>query len=239
MKKATKTKKVTNIIARVPTGIKTFDPLIENGLKKGSSNLVVGGPGSGKTIFAIQFLYYGIINFNENGLYITFEEKKEKLYDDMKEFGWDLQKLEKENKFVFLEYTPEQVKKLLVEGGGIVENIIEKYKIKRLVIDSISSFGLLYQDELAKKEASLALFELINSWGCTALLTAQENNIDAKGISTSLDFEVDSIIILYHPRVDHTRSRYIEILKMRGTKHSGKIYSLVIDKNGITIKSKS
>ena len=157
----------------------------------------------------------------------------------MKEFGWDLQKLEKENKFVFLEYTPEQVKKLLVEGGGIVENIIEKYKIKRLVIDSISSFGLLYQDELAKKEASLALFELINSWGCTALLTAQENNIDAKGISTSLDFEVDSIIILYHPRVDHTRSRYIEILKMRGTKHSGKIYSLVIDKNGITIKSKS
>lgn len=235
----TKVKKTLKIADRVPIGIKTFDPLIGNGLKRGSSNLVVGGPGSGKTIFAIQFLYNGITKYNENGLYITFEEKKEKLYDDMREFGWDLSKLEKENKFVFLEYTPEQVKKLLVEGGGIVESIIEKYKIKRLAIDSISSFGLLYQDELAKKEASLALFELINNWGCTAILTAQESKIDEGGISSSLDFEVDSIIILYHPRVDHTRSRYIEILKMRGTKHSGKIYNLIIDKNGIAIKSRS
>ena len=226
-------------VERIPTGIKTFDPLIENGFKRGSSNLIVGGPGSGKTIFAIQFLYSGITQFKENGLYITFEEKKEKLYDDMSEFGWDLKGLEKENRFVFLEYTPEQVKKLLVEGGGIVESIIEKYKIKRVVIDSISSFGLLYSDELAKKEASLALFELINSWGCTAVLTAQESKIDEKGVSASLDFEVDSIIILYHPRVDHTRSRYIEILKMRGTKHSGKIYSLFIDKKGITIKNRN
>ena len=222
---------------RIPTGIKTFDPLIEGGFKKGSSNLIVGGPGSGKTIFAIQFLYNGITQFKENGLYVTFEERKEKLYSDVAAFSWDLQKLEKENKFVFLEYSPEQVKKLLVEGGGIVESIIEKYKIKRVVIDSISSFGLLYSDELAKKEASLALFEMINNWGCTAVLTAQETKIDEKGISSSLDFEVDSIILLYHPRVDHSRSRAIEILKMRGTRHSGRIYTVIIDKNGISIKT--
>ena len=229
--------KSTSSNDRVPTGIKTFDPLIEGGFKRGSSNLIIGGPGSGKTIFGIEFLNNGIVLYKENGLYITFEEKKEKLYDDMKAFGWDLKKLEKEGKFVFLEYTPEQVKKLLIEGGGIVESAIEKYKIKRVVIDSISSFGLLYSDELAKKEASLALFDLINSWGCTAILTAQENRIDEKGVSSSLDFEVDSIILLYHPRIDHTRSRSVEILKMRGTKHSGKIYSLIIDKKGIIIKT--
>ena len=234
MKPQTSSKKV--ILERVPTGVKTFDSLIEGGFKRNSVNLVVGGPGSGKTIFAIQFLYTGMVKYNENALYVTFEEKKEKLYDDMLSFGWDLKKLENQNKFVFLEYTPEQVKKLLVEGGGIVESIIEKYKIKRLVIDSITSFSLLYSDELAKKEASLALFEVINNWGCTAILTAQENKIDERSLSSSIDFEVDSIILLYHPRVDHTRSRAIEILKMRGTKHSGRIYSLSIDKNGISIK---
>ena len=234
MKTQTSSKKV--ISERVPTGVKTFDYLIEGGFKRNSVNLVVGGPGSGKTIFAIQFLYTGMVKYNENALYVTFEEKKEKLYDDMLSFGWNLKKLENQNKFVFLEYTPEQVKKLLVEGGGIVESIIEKYKIKRLVIDSITSFSLLYSDELAKKEASLALFEVINNWGCTAILTAQENKIDERSLSSSIDFEVDSIILLYHPRVDHTRSRAIEILKMRGTKHSGRIYSLSIDKNGISIK---
>ena len=234
MKTQTSSKKV--ISERVPTGVKTFDSLIEGGFKRNSVNLVVGGPGSGKTIFAIQFLYTGMVKYNENALYVTFEEKKEKLYDDMLSFGWNLKKLENQNKFVFLEYTPEQVKKLLVEGGGIVESIIEKYKIKRLVIDSITSFSLLYSDELAKKEASLALFEVINNWGCTAILTAQENKIDERSLSSSIDFEVDSIILLYHPRVDHTRSRAIEILKMRGTKHSGRIYSLSIDKNGISIK---
>ena len=81
MKTQTSSKKV--ISERVPTGVKTFDSLIEGGLKRNSVNLVVGGPGSGKTIFAIQFLYTGMVKYNENALYVTFEEKKEKLYDDM------------------------------------------------------------------------------------------------------------------------------------------------------------
>ena len=103
-------------VSRVATGIYGLDKLIEGGFKKNSTNLVAGGPGSGKTIFAIQFLVEGVKK-GEPGIYITFEEKK----------------------FVFLEYTPEQVKKILTEGGGLIESVIEKLKITRLVIDSISS----------------------------------------------------------------------------------------------------
>ncbi len=222
-------------LMRVPTGIPEFDSLIGGGLKKNSINLVAGGAGSGKTILAMQFLYEGVVKYNEPGIYITFEEKKEKAYEDYLEFGWDFEKLEKAGKFVFLEYTPEQVKKILVEGGGIVEAIIEKFKSKRLVIDSITSFALLYQDELTKKEAALALFELINKWDCTALLTSQDTSAEQGTISAALEFEVDGIIILYHIKHKGIRKRAIEILKMRGTKIPDKTYAFDITSAGIKV----
>jgi circadian clock protein KaiC len=112
-------------VIRISTGIPNLDKLIEGGFKKNSINLVAGDPGSGKSIFAMQFLMEGIKK-GEPGVFITFEEKKKKFYEDMLEFGWELEKYEKEKKFVFLEYTPEQVKKILTEGGGIVEEVIEK-----------------------------------------------------------------------------------------------------------------
>lgn len=237
-KQSTKAKTKSNVTERIPSGIKGFDSLIEGGFKRKSVNLLTGGPGSGKTLFTIAFLYEGIIKYNENGLYITFEEKKEKLYDDVKTFGWDLEKLEKEKKFMFLEYTPEQVKKLLVEGGGSIESLVEKSNIKRLVIDSITSFSLLYQDELSKKESALALFELIERWNCTALLTSQEfGNTNEDHITSAVGFETDSIIMLYHLKNKKgKRVRGVEILKMRGTKHAEDVYSFEINRNGLEVK---
>ena len=223
-------------LERIPTGIPNLDKLVEGGFIKKSTNLVSGDAGSGKTIFAIQFLIQGITKSNEPGIYITFEEKKEEFYQTMLSCGWDLEKLEKQGKFIFLEYTPEQVKNVLLEGGGMIETAISKIKAKRLVIDSISSFALLYTDELKKQQAALNLFDLISKWGCTALLTAQgkpggKNN----GISTSLEFEVDSIILLYHRKKQGIRKRAIEILKMRGTKIPEKTFELAINNKGIFI----
>ena len=223
-------------VKRISTGIPGLDKLINGGFKERSINLVAGGAGSGKTIFAIQFLMEGLRN-GEPGIYITFEEKKEKLYSDMLAFGWDLKKYEKKGAFVFLEYTPEQVKRVLVEGGGTIDTIITKIKAKRLVIDSITSFALLYKDELTQKEASLALFELINKWGCTAVLTSQETE-NGKVISPALEFEVDSIILLYHTKVDGVRKRGLEILKMRGTKHPSKTFEISIGKKGLVVHEK-
>ena len=186
---------------RVPTGIREYDALVEGGFKKESVNLIAGGTGTGKTLFAIQFLANGITKYDDPGLYITFEEKREKLNDDLLPFGIELAELEKKGKFFFMEYQPEQVKKLLVEGGGTIESLIIKHKIKRLVIDSISAFALLYQDPLSRKEAALQLFHLIAKWGCTAVLTAQGPNIDVtKAMSAELEFEADSITLMYHLR---------------------------------------
>ncbi|MEK6904663.1 MAG: ATPase domain-containing protein [Nanoarchaeota archaeon] len=219
---------------RMATGIIGLDPLVEGGFKRGTINLVAGDPGTGKTIFAIQFLVEGIKN-GEPGIYITFEEKKDKLYEDMLTLGWDLKKLEKEGMFAFLEYTPEQVKKVLVEGGGTIETVLNKIKARRLAIDSVTSFTLLYQDELTQKEAAVALFELISKWGCTALLISQNTNLDEESISAALEFEVDSIILLYHLKSKGVRKRAFEVLKMRGTKHPEKTFALEIGKNGLSV----
>jgi len=224
-------------IKRVSTGIPNLDSLLKGGFKKNSVNLVAGGAGTGKTIFAIQFIIDGIKK-NEPGIYMTFEEKKKKFYEDMLEFGWDLQKYENQKKFVFLEYTPEQVKKVLTEGGGIVESIIEKLKARRIVIDSITSFSLLYEDELTKKEAALSLFELINKWDCTGILTSQDESRDGHTISAALEFEVDGIILLYHFKKKGIRKRALEILKMRGTKIPEKTVALDITNKGISINPK-
>ena len=222
---------------RIKSGISELDSLIQGGMKRNSINLIAGGPGTGKSIFAMQFLVEGIKN-GEPGIYITFEEKKEKVYEDMLKFGWDLAKYEDEGKFAFLEYTPEQVKKVLTEGGGIVEAIIEKIKAQRIVIDSVTSFSLLYEDELTKKEAALALFELINKWNCTGFLTSQDDSRNSNTVSAALEFEADSIILMYHFKIKGIRKRAIEILKMRGTKIPEKTFDLNITEKGIKIDPK-
>jgi circadian clock protein KaiC len=228
---------MTPPITRKKTGILGFDPLVQGGFKEGSINLVAGGPGSGKTIFAIQFLMEGLVN-GEPGIYVTFEERKDKLYEDMLSFGWDLEKYEKKGKFAFLEYTPEQVKNVLIEGGGTIDTLVSEMKVKRIVIDSITSFTLLYKDELTQKESSLALFELINSWGCTAVLTSQDEAPEGSTITAALEFEVDSIILLYHFRKKGSRIRAIEVLKMRGTKHPEKTFYIYITPKGLKVQDK-
>lgn len=237
-KRPVKKKKRTRIVkddTRVSTTIKNFDSLIEGGFTKNSTNLIVGNSGSGKTIFAMEFLIGGM-NRGEKCLYVTFEEKKVAFYENMKKFGWDLAKFEEKGLFTFLEYTPSKVKTMLEEGGGTIESIILTKKISRMVIDSISSFELLFEDELAKREAAIALFTMIRDWNCTSLLTYEEEPTEKEKISShTLEFESDSIIILYFVSNKGKRERYLEVLKMRGTNHSTKMYAFDITKKGISI----
>ena len=223
-----------NQIARIPSGIKGFDKLIEGGIEKDSINLVVGDSGSGKSIFSMQFLVEGLKR-GEKCLFVTFEEKKKEVYEDMARFGWDLEKYEKEGKFFFLEYNPEKVKMMIEEGGGEIESLVLKQKISRLVIDSITSFSLLFEDELEKREAALTLFDLIKRWGITTILTLQENPIERKSGSSPIEFEADSIILMYFIKKGNKRERFIEIYKMRGTDHSTETHKMEITEKGIEI----
>jgi len=103
------------------------------------------------------------------------------------------------------------------------------------VIDSITSFALLFRDELTQKESSLALFELINRWGCTAVLTSQAVQLSPEELTAQLQFEVDSILLLYHFKQRGVRNRALEVLKMRGTKTPEKTVKLDITSKGVIV----
>jgi len=235
LKDTSKKDKKSEVIGRVPIGIKEFDKMTEGGFEKNSINLVVGGLGSSKTIFATEFLMEGIRN-DENVLHISFEESKEEFFRNMGRLNWDLKKWEKSGKFTFLEYSPEKVKMMLDEGGGAIESMVYNKKIKRLVIDSISSFTLLFEDKSSSRQAILSLFDILRKWNLTILLTLQKDPLEEKDEGySSTELQADSSILLYNIRTKGKRRRFLEILKMRGTDHSTQVHEFYI-KDGIKIK---
>src|SRR3989338_7497872 len=223
---------------RVASGVPNYDRLVCGGFEKNSTNLLVGGSGSGKSIFATQFLVGGMKK-GENCLYVTFEEHKEQFYENMKGFGWDLESYEKKGLFTFLEYSPIKVKTMLEEGGGEIERVILGKKVTRIVIDSITSFALLFKDELEKREAALSLFSMIREWDATALLTLEEDPslCIVRSAPKTLEFEVDSLTFLYFIRYEGKRQRFLEVVKMRGTKHSKMVYPFEISNGGVSLKT--
>ncbi|MEM3074448.1 MAG: ATPase domain-containing protein [Candidatus Pacearchaeota archaeon] len=236
-KQSEKNKKIDEKLKRVSSGIKKFDKMTSGGFEENSTNLVIGGDGSGKTIFAMSFLIEGIKR-GENVLYINFEESKENFFRNMLGLGWDLSKFESSGRFTFLEYSPEKIKMMIDEGGGVVEEIILKNKIKRLVIDSLTSFLILFPSKQLKRQAISSLFNLIEKWDCTSILTLQEFSEEIKNKRDSeAESQADSIILLYLIKVKNERKRFIEVLKMRGTRHSTGTYEFKI-KKGIEIGNK-
>jgi len=155
----------------------------------------------------------------------------------MLEFGWNLKKLEEEEKFFFLTYTPEKIKAMLEEGGGDIETIVLSKNIKRISMDSVTSFIMLFDRDVDTRDKTLALFSLFKNWKCTSIFTYEDNPLDNSNKSLEiLESEVDSIIFLYFKRIERKRERFLEIYKMRGTDHSTEIFPYTISKTmGIAI----
>lgn len=228
-----------NPLIRIPSGISGFDDLCQGGFPKNSVSLLGGDAGSGKSLFAMQFLVQGIKEYNEPGVYISFEESKEVVFDRMKQYGWDLEKLEQEKKFVFLQYTPEQVEQVLESGGGIVSDVVLSIEAKRVVFDSLTAFAFLFETEFKQRSALLSLFTLIRKWGCTALLIAEEEPNLRNHRANIMEFESDADILIYNEIIGNKREHAIEIYKMRGTNHSHNIYPISVSTDGIQIGSRN
>jgi len=228
-------KKFIKIKGRIATGLPGLDQLMEGGFIKKSMVLVVGGAGSGKSIFSMQFLINGVHNYNESGIYITFEQNQEKVLRDYERFDWNMEDKVKNGKLVILPYTPEQVDRFLDSGGGIVRDIIDKIGAKRVVVDSISAFLLLYPSELEKRRAVYKLYETMSKWNCTTLLIDEHEPHPEIHESTVVEFQADTVLLLYNQRKGDIRERSMEIFKMRATQHTQKIFPMKIDDSGITI----
>jgi circadian clock protein KaiC len=223
---------------RVSTGVPGLDGVMNGGFRRNTVNLIAGGPGSGKTIFGIQFLVDGIENHNETGVYISFEQTEEELLSDMKVFKWNLQDKIENKKMVILSYTPEQVEKVLKAGGGIIRDIIQNINARRVVLDSLTAFTLLYERLSEQRKACLSLFRAIKKWNCTALLIAEQEGTPEVHTPSVEEFEVDGVVLLYNIRTGYIRQRALEVFKMRGARHPVNIFPLIIDDKGMKILPK-
>ena len=220
---------------RVRSGIHGLDEAIGGGFLDNSINLVVGGPGAGKSIFAMQFLVDGAMS-GDNGVYIAFEEKKESILKNL-DFGWNLDSLEKEGKLLIMEFSPDDLKKIMKRGLLDLEyQVKKKMQAKRIVIDSISAYYLLFENENEGRDGLLKLFNLLKSWNLIAMLTA-EYEIEKLNAYSIPEFQSDTVIRLYNQSRGGVgvRERFMEILKMRGTKHSANIFPLKITDKGIEV----
>ncbi|MFL5584097.1 MAG: ATPase domain-containing protein, partial [Gemmatimonadaceae bacterium] len=98
---------IEGAIEKLPTGIPSFDIIAKGGLPRNRTTLVSGTAGSGKTVFAVQFLASGILDSNENGVFVTFEESARDIRENMQSFGWDLRQWEREGKLAFVDASPD------------------------------------------------------------------------------------------------------------------------------------
>jgi len=224
-------------IERIKSGILNLDLCIQGGFEKNSAILISGGGGSGKSIFGVQFLLEGINKNDESNIYISFEENKEKFFRHMDQFGWNLEKLNKEGKFIFLRYEPEKIVKLVESGGEEIKKYIEELNSKRIVIDSLSAYTVLFDKESEQRKMLVRLFEMISSWGCTTVVIAEEDHYLNENRSSIMGFMADAILIFYTLNTledPSTLIRAMRIAKMRATRHTFGIFPYIISEKGIT-----
>lgn len=214
---------ISDVEGRTPSGVPGLDELCEGGFERNSTVLITGGAGSGKSIFLTQFIYSGAAFYNEPGIFLSLEEPKEKIMLHAARFGWDLKKLEDEGKLAVLNYKPHEVRKLSEEGGGLIWDTITEIGARRIAIDSLSSYVVLFGNIYEAREAQLNLFDMVRKWKCTTLFSGEAVKNASTKTRFGMEYLTDSVIGLHHPKHDNSRIHALEIFKMRGTNHSNKI----------------
>lgn len=227
---------VKQTIGKLPTGISGFDHISQGGLPKNRTTLVSGTAGSAKTVFAAQFLAEGIMQFNESGVFITFEEPVHDIRTNMLSFGWPIDKWENEKKWVFVDASPTPTEPHLVTGdydlGALlarIEYAIKKTGATRVSLDSLGAIFTQFTDTAIIRRELFRIAYALKNMGVTAVMTAERTveygEIARFGVE---EFVADNVIILRNNLDEEKRRRTIEILKYRGTTHKKGEYPFTI-----------
>lgn len=217
---------------KISTGIPGLDSIMGGGMPKSQLSLITGTSGTGKTTFCCQFIHEGIKRFNDRGVYLSFEEPPQSIKENVKEFGWDIDALEKSGKFSFIKYDPYHIEEVF----DVLESSIRQTKANRVVVDSISALGLHVKDDSELRKMIFDLSMILRKLNCTSLIVS-EIVPGTKGISRYgvEEFVADNVVVLYYERLQSTFSRAIQVWKVRGAKHSEKLHPYKISEKGITV----
>lgn len=227
-----------DMINRCPTGIPGFDQICQGGLVRDSDNVILGGPGSGKTTFILQFLWNGVTKYNENGLYCSFEPDIIEILKDAQSYGWDFAKLNEQNRVKFLKFSPETS---IQELKSELTRIISKYSISRVCFDPVSVLALSLNEEGKIRQTIFELVSLMKRLKVTSLLidesiNPQGNSIESTWTKTDLiKFLSDSVITFYEGGIPGISDRALRINKMRRTNHIRTPVGMKITPHGMEV----
>src|SRR3954452_5966545 len=205
---------------RLQTGIPGFDSITNGGVPKGRATLVVGTSGTGKTIFGLQFLAAGARQFGQKGVLVTFEEAPEDLVKNAESFGWGLTDLVADDVFRIVDASPDPSGDPEFDFDALLERIqraVAKVGADRVVLDSVGALFPQMRDPHTIRRGLRKLIEGLRPLRVTTIVTTERNDdygpIGRYGVE---DYVVDGIVVLRHPLERRTRSRTVEILKLRG-----------------------
>jgi circadian clock protein KaiC len=227
-------------LAKCPTGIQGLDEITNGGLPQGRPTLVCGKAGCGKTLMAMEFLVRGAVQYNEPGVFMSFEESAEELTQNVASLGWDIEALIAEKKiaihYVHVERSEIQetgeydLEALFVRLGYAIDSI----SAKRVVLDTIEVlFGGLSNDYIVRAELR-RLFLWLKGKGVTAIITCEsgDNTLTRHGLE---EYVSDCVIRLDQRVSDELSTRRLHIIKYRGSRHGTNEYPFLIEQDGISV----
>lgn len=228
------------IFPKTSTGISGLDEIMEGGFPTGRPILICGSAGCGKTLFGLQFLVKGIVDHDEPGVFMSFEETGKDLSQNVSSLGFDLEKLQRTNKLrvdhVRIEKTEiEETGEYDLEGLFIRLNYsIDAIGAKRVVLDTIESlFGGMDNQALLRSEMR-RLFQWLRDKGVTAIITGErgDKSLTRQGLE---EYVSDCVILLDFRVTNQIATRRLRIVKYRGSTHGTNEYPFLIDENGISV----
>jgi len=226
-------------IRKLPTRIEGFDQILQGGLPAGRTTLLVGGPGSGKSLFGLEFLYRSALA-GEPGVFITFEERADALRENVATLGWQLAPLEAEGKLFLFEarLNPQGV----VTGAfgiqpflSILVNKMKAMSATRVVIDAVDVLTRLVRDDFREQDQLFSLQRWLEEQGVTTVLTAKAPRDANVARFEFLDYLADCVIQLDNRLLSQVSTRRLRVVKYRGSAFGSNEYPFVIEAPGITL----
>ncbi len=227
-------------LEKARTGIQGLDEVTDGGLPRGRTTLIVGGPGTGKTLMGIEFAIKGAAEYGEPAVIMAFEETGEELAANVRSLGYDLNKLVASKKLavdhVRVErHEIEETGEYDLEGLFIrLNHAIESVGAKRVVLDTVESlFAGLPNSGILRAELR-RLFRWLKDRGMTSVITAEAGNghLTREGLE---EYVSDCVILLDHRMDDQVPTRRIRVLKYRGSSHGTNEYPFLITDTGISV----
>jgi circadian clock protein KaiC len=236
----TNTQLKSTILSKCPTGIEGLDEITYGGFPQGRPILLCGKAGCGKTLMAMEFLVRGATLFNEPGVFMAFEETAEELTQNVASLGWDVAELIKEKKLV-IDHVYIERSQIQETGEYDLEALfirlgyeIDAISAKRVVIDTLEVlFGGLDNAAIVRAELR-RLFLWLKSKGVTAIITSEsgENSLTRHGLE---EYVSDCVIRVDQRIINELSTRWLQIIKYRGSRHGSNEYPFLIKEDGISV----